>query len=1547
MSDGKYLAARETDVLLHTSLLADFVSGVVKGAIYAAAGAIACAAMAVTFPASLLVGAAVGLAVGFVFGEAVDAVADTVASWFPPSEDGLIITGSDNVHTKKLPAARAAGKMKREALLSLIAYDKEHPPKGKAEQIAEGILQKGLTLLKWTTPVGALMSAHEALTADSGAEAEKGGNAPPVNENQAAKPGFWASVGNSIMSPTVASADPNASPADMDKIVCTKWHFNSGGPYLAEGSKRVQINSQPACRKDDRSTCEAKIAPKQEGSKVRIGGDSVVVRDIQSGKNPFMSMLGEIVGGILVGLAAAGRQAIMTCLKSAACDLLIDTAVTAVTTVGSAAVGEALSRATSSNHPIHYARGSKVLAGEAEQDFVLEGQIPLFWQRMYNSHNAHEGVLGAGWSLPFEFSLEIRDQHGEEAIFYIDRSGRELGLGVLLKGMSARYIDEGFTLYRSSYNQFLLQTDFGAFYLFEENPLKTNHFRLHQQLDRHENKLEYHYDPEGRLQQIIDDVQQLQVIFGYDPLLSRLTEAKQVIYRRQEKVEKILVQYHYNERGELIRVSDADGVTTRRYGYDPDHHLMTSHGYATGLMASYRYQLFPALEGEKAHYRVVEHTLWEGEVVLESMQLHYDLLLKQVEVVEVGKGSSYRRWGKNYLISDYVDELDNVWQFTWSEEDKLTQVIDAAGNTWAFEYDLYGNLAHTADPEGQKTHTKWDDDFAYPLVRVMPNGGAWHYQYNSKGDLVLLTDPEGGESSFVYDGAGNRIYQRDAKNNETHYSYNMRGQLQSQTDCSGNVTRFIYDDFGQLSAVQNALQQTEHFTHSPGGKLLERVLADGSTRQYHYDSSGLLSQLGENKEIRAQYRYNARGQITEQKRNGKTLRLEYDNYGRLSTLYNEKGEPYRFSYNVLDEMTQEVRLDGTVRQLSYDRLGFLIKDTVVGSEGGKLQTTLVRDKIGRLSLKERMDYRTEYEYKAKELHIKHIRQEDYQQALSENQKPDYQTLSFLFDAFGQLTEEHNHHGQYRYEYDELGNLLKTAFPDKSELRHFYYGSGHLLQSEFTHGSQQYLLAEYTRDNLHREIGRTQGALTEQTEYDALGRVTAKLSRASTTNHLFRAKVARHYRYDRQSQLQTMKLTLGQGDGFFDYGETQTVDYHYDEAGQILARYTNMEPETFRYDAAGNLLNNTEVAWNNQVERAGNFRYDYDEFGRMRRRANQRNGVEQHFHYDSDNRVTSVEFTRHPRYKRVSYDYDALGRRIAKTLSFTHPCEGEKRTEFYWQGMQLCGEQASNQALTYYFYHNGSYTPLARFDCNDSETADGTESGDLWFMHAEANGMPLLLSDAHGNTVWQQLQADLFGRVKQEKSTLSPYSAKQNLRFAGQYYDEETGLHYNTFRYYAPECGRFTQPDPIGLAGGINLYQYAPNPLGWMDPLGLTPDGVFIHYTDFFGMQNILNSGVIEANVKGKVYITDILMTPQDVMRDVFIGNPRYEGRGDYAIIFKTDPGQAGSIKLSSDLEFVHDGRLKIGEIIHAGKNPYGSLSHLDYEQRLGMTRNQIESRGTC
>ena len=108
--------------------------------------------------------------------------------------------------------------------------------------------------------------------------------------------------------------------------------------------------------------------------------------------------------------------------------------------------------------------------------------------------------------------------------------------------------------------------------------------------------------------------------------------------------------------------------------------------------------------------------------------------------------------------------------------------------------------------------------------------------------------------------------------------------------------------------------------------------------------------------------------------------------------------------------------------------------------------------------------------------------------------------------------------------------------------------------------------------------------------------------------------------------------------------------------------------------------------------------------------------------------------------------------------------------------------------------------------------------DLWFFdyfHSDQIGTLLEMTDREGQIVWQATYK-AWGTIER----LTVDDVEQNLRFQGQYFDEETGLHYNTFRYYDPEVERFVTQDPIGLDGGYNLYKYAPDPIGWIDPLGL-------------------------------------------------------------------------------------------------------------------------------
>ena len=110
---------------------------------------------------------------------------------------------------------------------------------------------------------------------------------------------------------------------------------------------------------------------------------------------------------------------------------------------------------------------------------------------------------------------------------------------------------------------------------------------------------------------------------------------------------------------------------------------------------------------------------------------------------------------------------------------------------------------------------------------------------------------------------------------------------------------------------------------------------------------------------------------------------------------------------------------------------------------------------------------------------------------------------------------------------------------------------------------------------------------------------------------------------------------------------------------------------------------------------------------------------------------------------------------------------------------------------------------------------------MYYYHLDQLNTPRFVTNNKAEVVWEN-QADVYGY--EEPETESDFhkasSFTQPIRFQGQYLDEESGLHYNRYRYYSPKQQRFINQDPIGLVGGINHYQYAPNPVNWVDPMGL-------------------------------------------------------------------------------------------------------------------------------
>ncbi|WP_236460009.1 RHS repeat-associated core domain-containing protein [Pseudomonas syringae] len=272
-----------------------------------------------------------------------------------------------------------------------------------------------------------------------------------------------------------------------------------------------------------------------------------------------------------------------------------------------------------------------------------------------------------------------------------------------------------------------------------------------------------------------------------------------------------------------------------------------------------------------------------------------------------------------------------------------------------------------------------------------------------------------------------------------------------------------------------------------------------------------------------------------------------------------------------------------------------------------------------------------------------------------------------------------------------------------------------------------------------------------------------------------------------------------------------VTYEYEANGRLLEHNPEkrFDGEEFRYDAAGNRLNfNTsrfDRVKDNRLKKWSNHEYKYDAWGNLVEKIV---GIVrwQTFTYDCENRLVKTETMANSQVESTSsYQYDSLGRRVGKQWEIKGQTD-QKR--FLWQGLRMLREEGPEQS-SLYLYEPGSYAPLARVDEKEGEVENK-----VYYFHTDQIGTPLEMTDAEGQIVWQAKYRP-WGAI--EKLVVN--EVEQNLRFQGQYFDVETGLHYNTFRYYDPEIGRFITQDPIGLAGGDNLYKYVPNPTAWVDPWG--------------------------------------------------------------------------------------------------------------------------------
>jgi RHS repeat-associated protein len=645
-----------------------------------------------------------------------------------------------------------------------------------------------------------------------------------------------------------------------------------------------------------------------------------------------------------------------------------------------------------------------------------------------------------------------------------------------------------------------------------------------------------------------------------------------------------------------------------------------------------------------------------------------------------------------------------------------------------------------------------------------PNGETTRYQYNSLGLVNSLVDPLNRQWNFVWDNHGKLIARKDPQGNHTRYTYDAWGELLKITWPDNQISEYRYDNNGKCTAIKHP---------------------DGKHEQFAYNELGLMSGHKDSAGRTTHYEYNGLSQVVKRiDPNGQVLHYHYDGERNLIGLTNEKGERYQLDYDLNERLVQEIGFDGRVQRYNYNAAGHLESAQDFARNGRELvnQIDFVRRADGRM-----------------------LKQVDAQNQTTLNE--------FDYDAAGRLTQAKNPARELRWSYDPLGRTLED-WQDQQIIRHTYNAAGERTQTQLPNGEKinysynansqftglafnQKTVVAIAHDSMGRELKRMLGnKLETESRYDPQGRLVAQRTGKRTQDSRFAPISQRSFHYNDAGQLAQIDDQLR--------GSTR---YHYDALDR-LTQVDGPNPETFVHDPAGNILGNREDAatsenqpsQGNRLAFYGDSHYSYDERGnRVITARGKQQKLQQRMSYNALNQLESVE----NKDLTTQYQYDALGRRISKHNT-------QNRTEFLWLDNTLLSETTTQlaeqtQTAKIYLFEPGTHKPLAV-----------AQNDELYHYHLDHLGTPQEITNAQGQLAWSA-NYKAYGNL----ALVQNHEIENNLRFQGQYFDEETGLHYNRFRYYDPECGRFISQDPIGLLGGVNNYQYVPNPVGWIDPLGLS------------------------------------------------------------------------------------------------------------------------------
>ncbi len=862
------------------------------------------------------------------------------------------------------------------------------------------------------------------------------------------------------------------------------------------------------------------------------------------------------------------------------------------------------------------------------------------------------------------------------------------------------------------------------------------------------------------------------------------------------------------EDGRITCLSLADGPEILRYGYTDGHLTEVINSSGRPLRFTYdaaaRITSWTDTNNSRYDYAYDDRNRCiaeAGEAGHMSLRLSYDDIDPDtgLRVTTATTGSGHVR---RYLINDaahVVAEIDANGSITRSEWDRFNRLLsrtDPLGRTTSFRRDTDGRLISVLRPDGHEVSTEYNAT-GLPVSIVNPDRSKWRQTFDERGNRTSVTNPAGATTAFTYNAAGHLTSVTDGLGCVTRIRCNGAGLPVEITDPLGATTHYERDALGRAVTICDPLGNVTRLAWTVEGNLAKRTEQDGSEQTWAYDGEGNCTSHTD-----------ALGGVT---------RFEYAHFDLLTARTGPDGVRYEFTHNAELRLTSVTNPQGLSWSYEYDPAGHLISET--DFDGRTL--TYTHDAAGRLTARMNgLGQSIRFKYNALDKRVEKnvdgaVTQYEYD--LSDRlvmATGPSSSLMYVRDRAGRIRTEAVDGRRLTYTYDKLGRRTTRTSPTGAVSEWSYDSAGNCIKLT-TSGRTLSFAHDATGRELTRRIGET---ITLTHDVDELGRLTSQ----HVTGPDGRTLQRRGYSYRADGNLVGIEDQLS-GARRFDL----------DSAGRVTAVHAAGWNEHYAYDEAGN---QTQASWpashpghdatgprlytGTRIARAGNVRYEHDAQGRVVLRQKtrlSRKPASWRYEWDAEDRLTSLTT---PDGTRWRYQYDPLGRRTAKQRL---AAEGEivlEQVDFTWDGTTLC-EQSTNCAdlphpVTLTWDHNGLH-PLSQTE--RIITADQEEIDRRFFaVVTDLVGTPSELIDERGDIAWHT-RATLWGATTWNTNA----TGYTPLRFPGQYFDPESGLHYSIFRHYDPETARFLSPDPLGLTPAPNPVAYVDNPHGWTDPLGLAPD----------------------------------------------------------------------------------------------------------------------------